>query len=336
MIRKTIRDIASAALVAALAGVAAGAVAGDARANEPASTAFSYQGQLTQNGMPADGAYEFEFRLYDAQAGGNTVASIPGPYAADVTNGLFTVRLDFGPAAFSGVQLWLEIGVRPESDDPGPYTILNPRQELTATPYAAVALNSPFRRDGSGLYYEGRLALGSDVPPTGILNVVGPPHDTSVQLPDNAISSSEIHDEPGTAGSFDPDTVYLTEDGVTLASATIECPVPGYVIALGTTSISASAQGGNGGSIGIENTPAPGESPPADAVAFRVNCGVCGGVYVQTPVSTQKVFPVSAGQTAFHLRGWLTFDSAGVAATKAALTLVFIPTAYGSLPPANP
>lgn len=51
-----------------------------------------------------------------------------------VSDGLFTVELDFG-AVFDGVALWLEIAVRPGASTGG-YTILSPRQPLTAAPYA--------------------------------------------------------------------------------------------------------------------------------------------------------------------------------------------------------
>ena len=32
-------------------------------------TAFTYQGRLTDGGSPADGEYDFRFRLYDAASG---------------------------------------------------------------------------------------------------------------------------------------------------------------------------------------------------------------------------------------------------------------------------
>jgi len=56
-----------------------------------------------------------------------------------VSNGLFTVTLDFG-ANFPGANRWLEIGVR--TNGGGAYTTLSPRQALTATPYAIMAGNA--------------------------------------------------------------------------------------------------------------------------------------------------------------------------------------------------
>ena len=59
------------------------------------------------------------------------------PVTVPVTNGLFTVSLDFGAGVFSGPARWLAIEVK--TNDPGdalPYSPLMPRQELAPTPYA--------------------------------------------------------------------------------------------------------------------------------------------------------------------------------------------------------
>ncbi len=103
-------------------------------------TAFTYQGRLTDNGSPANGTYDFEFKLYDAASGGTQVGSTVTQDDVSVSGGLFTVPLDFGNV-FNGDALWLEIGVRPGSST-GAYTTLSPRQALTAAPYAFYALNN--------------------------------------------------------------------------------------------------------------------------------------------------------------------------------------------------
>jgi 3-isopropylmalate/(R)-2-methylmalate dehydratase small subunit len=54
-----------------------------------------------------------------------------------VTNGLFTVTLDFGAGVFTGASRWLEIGVR--TNGGASFTVLSPRQPLTPTPYALYA-----------------------------------------------------------------------------------------------------------------------------------------------------------------------------------------------------
>jgi hypothetical protein len=102
---------------------------------DPVGTAFTYQGQLMDGGEPADGIYEFQFTLYDADTAGNPVGSPVSVEDVAVTSGLFTVELDFGASAFAGDARWLEIDVRP-GGSPGAYTTLDLRQKITPTPYA--------------------------------------------------------------------------------------------------------------------------------------------------------------------------------------------------------
>ena len=97
--------------------------------------AFTYQGRLNDGGDLANGTYDFEFKLYDAASGGSQVSSTVTKDDVTVTDGLFTVELDFGDGVFTGDARWLEIGVRPGSST-GAYTTLTPRQALTPAPYA--------------------------------------------------------------------------------------------------------------------------------------------------------------------------------------------------------
>jgi len=101
-------------------------------------TAFTYQGTLTDEGQPADGSYDFIFDLYDSETTG-TGALVSSLSLEDqpVSNGLFTMMLDYGDI-FDGTALWLEIRVRPGSSS-DTYTTLEPRQALSATPYASYA-----------------------------------------------------------------------------------------------------------------------------------------------------------------------------------------------------
>ena len=96
--------------------------------------AFTYQGYLEDGSSPANGKYDFQFNLYNALTGGSQVGSTITKDNVTVTNGLFSVALDFG-SVFDGTGLWLEAGVRPGSST-GSYVILNPRQEITPAPYA--------------------------------------------------------------------------------------------------------------------------------------------------------------------------------------------------------
>jgi hypothetical protein len=106
-----------------------------AAAQTPVGTPFTYQGRLTDTGVAATGIYDLTFSLYDAATEGSQVGSTLTKEDVAVTNGLFTVSLDFGTGIFNGEKRWLEISVR-TGDSTGPYTTLAPRQELTPAPNA--------------------------------------------------------------------------------------------------------------------------------------------------------------------------------------------------------
>jgi len=102
---------------------------------EEVGAAFTYQGRLTDDGSLANGEYDFRFTLYDAASNGTQVGSMFPKENITVTDGLFTVELDFGNDIFTGDARYLEIGVRPGASG-GLFTTLSPRQALTPAPYA--------------------------------------------------------------------------------------------------------------------------------------------------------------------------------------------------------
>jgi trimeric autotransporter adhesin len=98
-----------------------------------AFTAFTYQGRLSDASAPANGWYDFEFKLFDgANSATQRGATLSQPLVA-VSNGLFTVILDFG-AQFDGGERWLQIDV--QSNGVPPFMTLAPRQQITSAPYA--------------------------------------------------------------------------------------------------------------------------------------------------------------------------------------------------------
>ncbi len=130
------------------AGLAVGLAASTAWAQSPLRTALTYQGQLKQAGVPLTDTADLEFSLWDdagsghPPTGGNQIGSTVRVNDVAVTNGLFTVEVDFGVGAFTGEDArWLQIALR-RPHDPGdiePFTTLNPRQSLTAPPHSAAA-----------------------------------------------------------------------------------------------------------------------------------------------------------------------------------------------------
>ncbi len=99
-------------------------------------TAFTYQGRLNDGSGPATGIYDLRFAIYDAAGGGNAGGTVTNA-ATPVTNGLFTITLDFGSGVFTGPARWLEIGVR--TNGATAFTTLTSRQPVTPTPYAILA-----------------------------------------------------------------------------------------------------------------------------------------------------------------------------------------------------
>lgn len=102
-------------------------------------TAFTYQGQLAFGTGPANGTYDLTFSLWNAATGGSQAGSTITQTGLAITNGAFTVLLDFGNV-FDGTSYWLELGAR--TNGAAAFTLLSPRQELTPTPYAIFSENA--------------------------------------------------------------------------------------------------------------------------------------------------------------------------------------------------
>jgi len=101
------------------------------------TSAFTYQGKLSDNGSPANGAFDLQFKLFDnatVGSGSQQGSTITRP-SVQVASGIFTVQLDFGSTVFVGPDRYVEIGVRP-AGSANPYTVLAPRQQVTSMPYS--------------------------------------------------------------------------------------------------------------------------------------------------------------------------------------------------------
>lgn len=122
----------------------------------PLGSGFTYQGQLKQNGAPVNATCDMAFRLYDAATSGAQVGS-PITTTVPVTNGLFTVALDFGVSAFTGEARWLDVQVRCPMNA-GNFAALTPRQALTAAPYALSLMPNATI---DGLNNTGNLSFGN-------------------------------------------------------------------------------------------------------------------------------------------------------------------------------
>jgi hypothetical protein len=111
------------------------------------STTITYQGRLMASGLPAEGPHDLRFQLFSDAVGPSGVSATLQAEDQAVSNGLFTVSLDFGPGVSTGGDLWLQVEVRPGASS-GAFLGLSPRQKIASAPYAiqagrAVAVTGP-------------------------------------------------------------------------------------------------------------------------------------------------------------------------------------------------
>lgn len=131
---------------------------------------FTYQGQLSQNGLPTDKTCDFRFSLWTESSNGTQVGDVQIIPGIAVNKGYFSISgLDFGNNAFNGEARWLGIEVKCVGEMI--YTTLNPRQQITPAPYA--------------LAMPGLFTQHNDVSP----NVIGGYHDN---LPPEGVYGAAI------------------------------------------------------------------------------------------------------------------------------------------------
>jgi hypothetical protein len=155
-------------------------------AAQPLDTSFTYQGELRQTDVLANGDFDFQFELFDS--GGMSISSQVLLEGIAVTDGKFTVQLDFGISPFTGQEVLLEIGVR-EAGTRGAFTILSPRQDLTATPYALHA----------GTVSEGSITGANIVDGSVDSSEIADFGVTTIDIANNAITQAKL--APGSVGA---------------------------------------------------------------------------------------------------------------------------------------
>jgi hypothetical protein len=131
------------------------------------ATAFTYQGQLRNSGTNVTGTTGLIFALYNSSVAGSQIGT-PITNSVAVTNGQFTVNLDFGAGAFNGGARWLDITVSnlPANQE------LSPRAQILPTPYATFAASAAIAATASN--FNGGVLQGSFVGYGGGLTNVAP------------------------------------------------------------------------------------------------------------------------------------------------------------------
>ncbi len=169
------------------------------------STAFTYQGELKQSGVPVTGAHDLQFRLFDALSGGVQIGATQCSNNVVVADGKFTVTLDFGQQFAVPAARFMQIDVRPDSALPCTtvtgYTSLTPRQLLTATPLAnhaksSFALDAADGTPPNAVFADnnGNVGIGTTTPGS-LLHAFGNRPELRLQDDDLAGSFAQIDDQ---------------------------------------------------------------------------------------------------------------------------------------------
>jgi hypothetical protein len=144
---------------------------------------------LNDGANPANGSYDLQFGLWSAASGPSQLGSVLTSLATPVSNGLFTVTMDFGNQ-FPGAPRWLEIGVR--TNGGGAYSALLPRQALPPTPYA---LYSPTAGSANSV-------AAANITGTISSNNIGAGSITTAMLANGAVGSNQLASGAVTAGAL--------------------------------------------------------------------------------------------------------------------------------------
>ncbi len=160
------------------------------------STAFTYQGQLKDSGGPVSGVYDLQFILRSAQTGEQKLGLVEIK-DLNLTNGMFSVQIDFGNAVLGAKESWLEIGVRPSAST-DLYRVLAPRQKLRSTPYAIFAQHEQWSLIGVPIGFPGDAEATSGT--IGIAERKGP--ETVGELTASKPAEKSIAPAPADRGTF--------------------------------------------------------------------------------------------------------------------------------------
>lgn len=300
--------------------------------------AITYQGQLEQSGMSATGEYDFEFLLHDSQLEGTLIGGPVSRHDVFVDGGLFAVVLDFGASAFDGSERWLEIAVR-ESSVGGAYTVLSPRQPITAAPFAlraeTAAMAESVVMDSIGSAQIAPGAVGSsDIDPTEVQRRIAFGCGTGEAIrsigSDGSVTcepTGSLEAPAGVASKAFFDSTSLTETLVSVGSQDITVPNDGIVVAIGTGSFNLSHNTAAPTARAVfsvsENSGFHGLRPTTVAAGDETN-------NLDLAATAMGVFSVTAGTHTIHLMASKTSgENSNANARDLALLLMYFPLEYG-------
>jgi len=156
--------------------------------------------------------------------------------------------------------------------------------------------------------------------------------DASVDLPASAISASEMLDEPGAASSTANTSTVIGLTPAILLSSTITVPDDGYVLVLGSTQGQIEHTIGTSSTLNVGVSDDPSALPDNQDLGWLIPTSSATGTYT-LPITAHGLFEVSAGSNTFYLLGRSATASAPMFALDKQLSLIYIPTSYGTVTP---
>lgn len=161
--------------------------------------------------------------------------------------------------------------------------------------------------------------------------------DASTQLAPNAISASEILDEPGVAetellffGQLSPASID------TIGTTVIDAPAPGYILAMATTQVTFQHTLGTT-TAGIFGLAVDSQFFPSNTdKQLRLSANLPSGAF-NFPITVHALFPVSQGLHSVNFLGAISIAGNNIEVADTQITAVYLPTNYGSVsrdPPA--
>lgn len=159
---------------------------------------------------------------------------------------------------------------------------------------------------------------------------------SSVQLPSGSVDAVELSNEPGVAWNTQTSTNTYLPTGfvITMLTESIDCPSSGYVLVLGSAGLYIAHAAGSTDFVKLAVSSVDGViSNDQDFLESVDDAFPASGNRFVTTV--HGLFPVSAGINTFYFLGNKTAGSGTAYVYDIQLTAVFIPTWYGSTPPAT-
>lgn len=192
--------------------------------------------------------------------------------------------------------------------------------------------------DTSPTSYAGTMAIFNNRPSGSILLRTGGAdrvklHDDGrLDLPGSSVSAGEIADEPGIASATRDELVSIGNDNTVLVSRSINAPVSGYALVVASFQTQIGHVTGTTCYVNVGVSDEETVLPANQDLLYQIAPGAATGTYA-APVTCHGLFSVSAGTNTFYVIGNKGSDSYNVYANDLQLSIVYIPTLYGTFQP---